>query len=191
MRDLAVQSVRDPAGAAQVLLGIGLPRQVLWMALVLMAALQSVVFALSDLAVGGPTPMPLLFGSPLRFFAMAVVTLVLTVYAIQWVGRALGGEGALEDVMVVIVWLQGLRVVVQALVLVLSLTVPVLAMLTVLVASVLGIYIILHFINAAHRLDSLGKAFVVLIAALLAMVLGLSVLLSIIGVSLVGEIPNV
>ena len=186
-RALAIQTVKDPAGAARVLMDIGLPRSTLWTALVLMAVLQSVIFAVSDMMLAGPTPFPVLFGSPLRFFTMAVVALVLMVHAIHRAGRMLGGTGTLDDVLVIIVWLQALRVAVQVVGLILSVTIPVLAMLLLLVATVIGIYILLHFIDQAHRLGSIGQAVLVLFASVLVIVFGLSLILALIGLPLVGN----
>ena len=185
-RQLVVLSVKNPAEAAQILMSLKLPRNGLWTALILMAALQAIIFAVSGFLVPGPSPAPALFGSPLRFFMMAAFALVLTVYALHWAGRLLGGEGSLEDVMVLVVWLQLLRVLVQVGALILSVTLPVLAMLFVLAATIIGIYILLHFINEAHRLGSLGRAAGVLCVAVVSIVVGLSVFLALIGVQLVG-----
>ena len=76
---LAVLTLRDPAEAARQILDLNLPRQALWLALLLMAVLQSLIFALSDLMTPGPTPVPALFGSPIRFMIVSALMLVLTV----------------------------------------------------------------------------------------------------------------
>ncbi|WP_370302496.1 YIP1 family protein [Pseudooceanicola sp.] len=184
---LAVLTVRDPAEAARQILDLNLPRQALWLALLLMAVLQSLIFALSDLMTPGPTPFPALFGSPIRFMIVSALMLVLTVYAIFWAGRALRGSGALEDVMALVVWLQALRVAVQLAGLLLSMVIPLLAVLLLLAASVLGIYILLHFINQAHRLDSIARAVGVLAVALVGLLFGLSLLLALLGVPAMGN----
>jgi hypothetical protein len=188
---LTATTIRTPALAARELLALGLPRSTLWLALILMAALQAFLFGLSDMLIPSSAPLPMVFRSPIAFFTMAVFALVLTVYALHWAGRMLGGQGALEDVMVVIAWMQTLRVGVQLLALVLTLTFPGLALLVVFVATVFGIYILLHFINEAHRLNSLVRAGGVLIVALIVMVLGLSLFLSLIGAPLVGAVSYV
>ena len=103
-----------------------------------------------------------------------------------WVGRMFGGQGSMEDIMVVIVWLQFMRVLVQAAALLLLLTIPVLSMLLILAAALVGIWILVHFVDQAHRYGSLGKAAGVLIAAFVGMVVGISILLSMIGVDAVG-----
>ena len=184
---LAILTIRAPAEAARQILDLGLPRQVLWIALLLMAVLQSMVFALSDLLTPGPTPIPVLFGSPIRFMMVSAAMLVMTVYAIFWAGKALGGNGSLDDVMVLVVWLQALRVVVQGAGLLLSMIIPMLAVELLLAASAIGIYILLHFINQAHRLQSVARAVGVLAIAIIGIMFGLSLLLALLGVPTMGN----
>jgi hypothetical protein len=189
-RQLALVSVTDPAAAARALIGMHLPREALWTGLILVAVLNTLIYTATNMLIPGPNPLPVALSAPALYFALVVGGLVLVIYAIFWTGRALGGEGGLEDIMVVMVWLQGLRVVVQALALVLLLVVPVLSGLLVLAAAILGLYILLHFIDQAHRLGSLGKAAGVAISAVLAMVLILSLILSLFGATITG-VPNV
>lgn len=190
-RQLTATTLRNPAAAAQELMSLHLPRSVLWTALILMATLQALTFGVSEILIPTTAPVPLVFDSPLAFFGMAVVALALTVYSLQWTGRMLGGSGSLEDVMVIIVWIQVLRVVVQLLALVLTIVMPGLALLLVFVATILGLYILVHFVNEAHRLNSLLRASGVLVSSVIVMVLGLSIFLSLIGAPLVGANANV
>ena len=185
-RDLAITSVRDPAQAARHLMAMALPRETLWTGLLLVAVLNTLLFSLSRLITPLATPFPALLNSPIIYFLMVILGLLLTVYAIFWVGRGLGGKGRLDEVMVLIVWMQALRVVVQAATLVLLVTIPELAAILVLAAGVIGIYMLVHFINQAHRLNSLGRAIGVLIASVAAIVLGLSLILSLIGAPFAG-----
>lgn len=173
---LLKQSLTDPAGVARTLVGLNLPRNVLWTALLLMAALQSVLFALSNLVMPPEDLLPAVLSSPLRFFMLTAAMLALTVSAIYWVGRLMGGDGAFEDVLVVIVWMQVLRLLVQLVSLVLALAIPQLAVMLLVAASLVGIYILVHFIDQAHRLNSLAKSIGVLVLAMVALVVALSLL---------------
>ncbi len=186
-RELTIASVTQPANAARFLLAQSLPQNVLWVALVLVAVLNAIVFTVSQLLVQAPdSALPGLFASPIVYLGFVFGALVIMIYAIFWTGRGLGGQAALEDVMVVMIWLQVLRVIVQLAALVLVLTVPVLSALLVFAAAVIGTYILLHFVNEAHRLGSLWRAAGVLIASVVAMTLGLSLLLSLTGAPLIG-----
>lgn len=190
-RTLALTSITDPATAARQLLAFSVPREALWTALVLMAVLNAAIFTLSNILLPTPSPFPGLLNSPIAYFGIAAGGLILSIYAIFWIGRILGGTGALEDVMILLVWMQALRVVVQAVALVLVLTVPLLSALLVFAATLVGLYMLLHFVNQAHRFESLGRAAGVLIGAFVAIVLGLSLVLSLIGGPIVGSSLNV
>lgn len=191
LRDLVVTSVRDPATAARSLMDMHLPREALWTALVLVAVLNTLLYGISNLLVPGPSPLPAGLEAPGLYFAFVAGGLVLTIYAIFWTGRALGGQGQIGDVMVVIIWLQTLRVAVQVAALVLILISPLLSALLIFAAALLGVYILVHFVNQAHALGSLGKSAGVLIASVLAMVLALSLILSLVGAPFTGAETNV
>lgn len=190
-RQLAVVSVTDPAAAARALIALRPPREALWTALVLVAVLNTLIFVLSGMLVPGPSPLPAMLSSPVIYFAIVAGGLVLTVYAIFWTGRAFGGQGALEDILVLIVWMQSLRVLVQVAALVLVLTAPLLSALLVFAAALIGLYMLVHFIDQAHRFGSPGRAIGVLIASVLAIVLGLSVLLSLLAGPILGVSSHV
>lgn len=183
LRELVILSLRDPAQAARVVLGMSLPREVLWTALMLMAVLNTLIYSLTNMAAPGPSPLPAAFSSPAFYFFFVAGALILIVNAVYWTGRAFGGQASMTDVMAVIVWLQFLRVLVQGLALVLLLTVPLLSALLVLAAILVGLWIFVHFVDQAHRFNSPGKAAGVIVAAFFAMVLGISILLALIGVS--------
>ena len=188
---LANLSVTDPAEAARVLLSFRVPSEALWTALVLVAVLNTLVFAVTNILVPAPSTMPGLFDSPVIYFGLICGGLVLTVLAIHWVGGLFGGTASRDDVMILIVWLQGLRVLVQVAALVLMLVAPLLSAILVIAAAFVGLFITLHFIDQAHGFKSLGKSAGVLIASGLAIIVGLSVLLSLIGGPFIGTIPNV
>ena len=189
--EMILLSIKDPAEAARRLIAWNLSREVLWTGLALAAVVNTLLFSLSGLLMPGPAMVMPLFQSPLIYLGMVSVGLVLTVVAIYWAGRILGGRGALTDVLVVVLWLQVLRVLVQVVTLVLSLTIPMLAMLLVLAATVLGIYILLHFVDQAHRLNSLPRAGGVLILSFVLMAVALSVLLALFGGMISGDLSHV
>lgn len=190
-RQLAITSVKDPADAARTLMAMQFPTRVLWNALVLVAAGNTVLFFLSNLLFPGPSPLPAIFSEPLIYFAIVAGGLALMAWSIFWTGRLMGGKGALADILVLIVWLQALRLVVQLVVLVLMFVVPVLSAMLVLAVALIGVYILVHFVDQAHRFGSPGRAAAVLILSLLVIVIGLSVILTLIGGPYVGSTINV
>lgn len=190
-RQLVITSIKDPASAARSLMALQLPSQALWTALALVAVLNTALFTLSNLLMPGPSPLPAVFSSPMVYFSIVMVGLTLTTYALYWVGRWFNGKGSVADIMVLIVWLQLLRVLAQAAVLVLVMTLPFLAMLVVFAVTLIGVYMLVHFVDQAHRFGSVGRSAMVLIASLLAIVFGLSLIVAFFGGPNVGSLPNV
>ncbi len=189
--EMIVMSIKDPAGMARRLIAMTLSREVLWTGLALAAVANTVLFALSELLMPAPAGLPPLFQSPFIYLAMVSCGLILTVVMIYWAGRVLGGKGTLSDVAAIVLWLQVLRVLVQTASLVLSLAIPLFAMVLALVATVLGLYITLHFIDQAHRFNSLARAGGTMILSILMMAIALSVLLAVFGGVFFGDASHV
>ncbi|MFY9209909.1 MAG: YIP1 family protein [Aestuariivita sp.] len=181
LKDLALLSVQNPAEAARLLISLRIDRKTLWTGLFLVAVLNTLLNGLNTLLVPGPSPFPGLFDVPAVYFFFISGGLVLTVITLYWVGRSFGGQASMEDVIVVVVWLQFLRVLVQAAALLLLLTIPMLSIILVFAAALVGLWILVHFVDQAHQFQSPVKAAGVLIAAFVGMVVGLSILLSLIG----------
>lgn len=183
---LAAETVKDPQAVARLLIGISLPRETLWMALALMCILSTLAVSAANILVPPPVDLPAAMANPFLFAAFLIGGSVLTLHALVWTGRAAGGKGQMGDILILMVWLQALRAAVQAAQLPLILISPFLAGLLAVAASLLGIWITVGFIAAAHQFDTLLKAVGVLFMALLGIALGLAFLLSLIGVSSYG-----
>jgi hypothetical protein len=186
-RELVRQTLFQPPEAARALIGMRLPGQWLWMALGLMSILNAIVYSLSlQLSPpGDPSAalMPPAFHSPILFAVFLFGALAITVIALHYVGQGLGGAPeSMTDILVLLTWLQVLRLMLQLAVLVLALVAPVLAALVVMVAAVWGIYILISFVDAAHRFGNMFKAAGVILLSLVAMAIGLSAFLSLVGV---------
>lgn len=184
--NLAVLTVKNPAIAARALVAMNFPREVLWTALSLAIILNTLLFAVSNMLSPAPSPFPALFGVPAVYMTIIGVGLVLSIYSIHWIGRLMGGQGSLDDVMTLIVWLQYMRIAVQIATLVLAVTFPALAALLVLVAGLMGIWIMLNFVDQGLQLGSLGRSAVVLIGSVVAIAVIVSVLLTLVGGTLLG-----
>lgn len=181
--DLLVTTVVRPAEAARRVLALDLPREALWTAILLVAVINTIIFTASNMLwpmQGMPTP-----SAPVYFF-FAGGSIVLTIITLFWAGRMFGGKAEMTDIMSIIVWLQVPRIVIQSASLVLVAVLPALAGVLMVAASIVGIWIMLHFVNEAHRFGSLGRAAGVMVAAFVAMVIGLSAVLSFAGIGFVG-----
>ncbi len=183
---LARETLFAPRSAAGRILALNLPSQGLWMALVLMTILNAIVYSATIhlSPTSDPTALamvPPVFLSPLLFSVALGGALVLTVFALTWVGRAMGGLGTLVDVLALITWLQVLRLALQLAVTVLMLIAPFFGGLLVMVAAVWGLVILVAFIDRAHGFGNLVKAAGVLIVVVVGIVIGLSLILGVLG----------
>lgn len=186
--DLGRQTLFAPRSAAARLIDLQLPVRWLWMALALMTVLNAIAYSVSlHLAppggAGGVEMFPPALRSPVLFAFFLGGGLVLTVLALTWIGQAMGGRGRIADVLVLITWLQVLRLAVQVLALLLMLALPGLVGILVIAASVWGLVILVAFIDSAHRFGNLGKAGLMLFLASLALVVALSLIMGVAGLT--------
>ncbi len=184
-------TLRNPREAAAHIINWHLGRDVLWTALALVAVLNTFVLVLLIQMAQPDMPLPSYFRTPLVLYVLLAGILVIYVHTIYWAGLAIGGQGALADVLALVVWLQVLRALSQVGVLVLTLLVPQIAVLLSLVIAGWGLWILLNFISTALNLPSIGHAIVVLIIGVLGLVVGLGTLLTLIGLASQGAVSNV
>ncbi len=178
---LALQSVTAPRDVARLLLSTRLSAEALATAFALVVVLNAIVFSASGILMPDAAGMSGILGSPVGFMAMQGTTLAVVIVLLTWTGRAFGGRGGYADVAVLMIWLQALRVLAQAGILVILLGSAVLGGLAVMAVTALGVWIAVHFIDEAHELGSLLKAVLVLVAGVLGMAFALSILLTTLG----------
>lgn len=167
---LAVKTVSEPAAVARELMDLKLPREALWTTLALLAVVHALYFMLTEFLA--PSPFYDSIGSPLHYFVLAGATMLLTVVALHGVGRILGGTGSLDNMLVLIVWLQMLNLFAQTVIIFVGLLFPGLALILYIGTGFLGLYIMLHFINQAHDLNSFPHAIMVLLGMVVVVLIG-------------------
>lgn len=182
------ETLFSPGKAAEKLLATDFRSDALWMVLVLMGVMNALVHGLS--MYFSPIPegavVPTLFLSPLLFGLASVLSLLAMVYLLFWLGQMLQGRAALKDILVLVAWVQVLRLLAQIVGTVAVYFIPALGGLAMLVATVWGIVILVVFINKAHQFTNPFKGLGVLIGAMLGMVIGLSILFGALGASTAG-----
>lgn len=179
---LVQTTLRDPKEAAARIMALNLGRDVLWPALALVALVNTAIVLLLIEVSPPEMALPGYFASPLALFVLLTGLLVIYVHALYWAGRAIGGEGALEELLALMVWLQALRAAAQLLVMVLGTLIPSLGALMSLVIAVWGFWILLNFITVALRLPSLLHALGSLVLGGIGVVIGVGVLLFLFGI---------
>lgn len=187
---LVRQSLFEPRLAATRLLALRVPAEAAWLGLALMAVLNTLVYTLSIRMSPPSDPMAMdMMGQalhmPVLFALMLFGALALTVLALTHVGRFIGGQGGVGDVLTLLTWMQVLRLLVQLGVVLLALVAPLFGALVVLVAAIWGIAILLAFVDVAHGFGSLFRAAGAVVASILVLAVALSVLFSLLGVSMI------
>lgn len=188
---LVALTLRNPRAAAAELINWQLPRGVIWMALVLVSCCNAILAGLSELMFPSPVPLPSILMNPLMLFILLAGGLLVTVHVLHWAGRVVGGQGALEDIAIVLTWLQALRAVAQAAVVVLALISPALAGMFAMAVMFVGLWIMANFIAQALSFASAWKAFGLMVVLMVGFIFGIMILLAVTGLGVWGLDANV
>lgn len=178
---LAMDTLRDPRGMAARLIAMDLGLPTIWTALALGAVLNALIFSVNIMLFPTTFPVPGLFSNPILYAVAMAGGMVISLHLLTWVGGMMGGQGKLADVAVVLVWLQYLRLAAQAVLLLLTILMPALALMATLVVVFYSLWLLLNFLDVAHRFESLGKSALVLVFTVVGIIIGLSFLIALIG----------
>jgi hypothetical protein len=181
-------TVTDPRQAGTDVIGLGLPTQGLWIGLMLIAVVLSLMVSALLHGAGLPSDemgemlrMSPAYHAPLLFALLNWVQAVVSVFVLHRVGRMLGGEGALEDMLAVMIWLQVVSVVLGASLFVTALLLPMVAGLLLLVAFFWGLWVTIGLVDAAGRHNNMFKAAGTCFLAVMAVSFAMTVLSTVIG----------
>jgi hypothetical protein len=184
----AVQTIRNPREGAERVIRTGLPVPVLWTMLAAVVS-ASVVMGQGTLIVttqGGALANPYL-ANPLVMCAIQLGLLVVMVYAIHTIGGWMGGQGAFEDSLALVVWLQFVMACLQVVQTAALFVLPPVADVIGLVGLVLFLWLLTHFIAAAHGFRSLGMVFVMILVSAFGITFVMSLVLALFGIASPGD----
>ncbi|SFP60836.1 YIP1 family protein [Tranquillimonas alkanivorans] len=185
----ALFTVRDPQEAARRLMALDLPRDVLWQLLFLVVVVSVLLAEVSNglLALATGMPSQGLFLSPFAMGAVQLTLLILAVFAIHGVGRAMGGDGRFEDALLLTAWLQFIMACLQVLQVLALLVLPAIAWLIGVAGLILFMWLLMHFVAVIHGFRSLGRVFAMIVVTMFGAAVVLSLLMALFGV----QIPEV
>ena len=185
---LVQTSIRNPRGAAGLIMAMDLGRDVLWTALALVAVINTflIVLIVNTSGNGAVMPLPSYFEKPLTLFVLIAGLMVVYIHAMYWAGLAMGGKGNLMDVLALVVWYQVLRAIAQIGIVILSLAVPPLGAVMSLVIAIWGLWIFLNFLAVGLNLRSPWHSLAVVLVAFIGLVLGLAFIIAVIGSTALG-----
>jgi hypothetical protein len=179
--NLARDSVTDPRGAARQIMSLGLPVQVGWMALVLMAVGSAVLTHLS-MALAPPAAQEMfgnVMASPIRTAILQGVVMVVSVHLIHRIGRARGGVGGLADTVLLVAWVQFVLLLVQLVQMVAQVLVPPLADMLGIVGLAIFFWLLSNFVAELHGFVSTGKTFLGILAVMILAGFALAIVLAV------------
>ena len=180
---MALQSIPEPTKVARDVLSLHFPRPALWQAFALFAVLSTglgvaaTILFPPDAAFEGT-----LFADPLRLGIVEAASLVLTVFAIFWMGRAFGGTGSFEQALLTVIWMQYVAVMLQLVIIVLAVFAPSLAVIVNFFSIGVSFWILTHFVKEMHGFRSAGLVFAMIVVTIMGAILVVGILLAIIGV---------
>ncbi|WP_394152313.1 hypothetical protein [Loktanella salsilacus] len=179
-----LRSLRDPAGVARALMSIGLARNTLYQLVALVTVLSVLMLELGVYL--SPAEAEVLMATP---FALAIIlgaSLLMMVFALQLTGRMLGGTGRFSGALLLVIWWQGMALLIQVVQTATLLLFPALAGIVTLAGLAWLVFSLLHLVNVLHGFDNLFKALATVVIGVVGISFGLALLLSLIGVTLQG-----
>jgi hypothetical protein len=184
----AIATLRNPRGMATAVIRAELPASVLWTMLVAVVAV-SVVMGQGSLilATGGAALANPYLANPMVMWGIQLALLVVMVYAIHFIGRAMGGMGVFEDTLALVVWLQFVMACLQVLQTAALFLVPPVADVIGIVGLVVFLWLLTQFIAVAHKFKSLGMVFVMIIVSAFGITFLLSLVLAMLGLANPGD----
>jgi hypothetical protein len=171
-------TIRAPQEAAQAVLTLNLPRNVLWLGLALVITLSTLLASAVLLMVpmpeaGAGVPMPVVMG------IVQAVFLVLVSLGIAVIGARFGGKGDFDGALALMVWLQAVFLVVQAFQIVaIAIGLSVLADIVSLASIPLFFWLMAQFVTVLHGFSSVWKTFWAIIMFLIAFAFLLSLVVT-------------
>ena len=177
------ESFTNPRNAAKALLALNPTRDMAFSALGLSVVLSVIV---TFLLTGGSGVQLTPQGMPIEPWLVAAMMMCLTTilaFMIHFTGQAMKGTGDLPGSILVMAWMQALFLAGQILQVVLILMSPSIGAFFGFALTLVIIWILLTFIDELHGLGSLGRAAFLLFMAFVGVTLGMSFLLTLVGVS--------
>ena len=171
-------TIRTPQEAAQAVLALNLPRNVLWLGLALVITLSTLLASAVLLMVpmpeaGAGVPMPVVMG------LVQAVFLVLVSLGIAVIGARFGGKGDFDGALALMVWLQAVFLVVQAFqIAAIAIGLSVLADIVSLASIPLFFWLMAQFVTVLHGFSSVWKTFWAIIMFLIAFAFLLSLVVT-------------
>lgn len=180
------QSFVDTRGAARVLNALRFDRGTLWGMLMLICVLRVLLFQAVMWLLPVTLPVEVASISLFSMTAILAAGLIATVFGLYFTGQSLGGSGRFPGTLLMIIWWQVLGMVLQIVQVLTALLLPFISVFVSFGSLIFMFYCLILFINELHGFQNIFKALTTIILASIAALVGLSVILSLIGITAQG-----
>ncbi|NVO23765.1 YIP1 family protein [Donghicola mangrovi] len=172
-------TLRDPDAVAAQLLSLNLSSKAVWHLFGLTIIASVMMFYGTELLL--PTGLGQVI-PPFTLVVMMTANLSVLSFAMLGTGRALEGNARLDQIVLVLSWMQVMLIALQIPQSVLSLAIPSLGDVFSLMVVFYALWLTVRFVKVAHGFETLGRAIASVVLAFTGITLGLVVLMSLLGV---------
>ena len=184
-------ALTQPGDSARMVMTVSAPRNAMWSVLVLIS-IATVFLRYGAAALGGiPAEATTLGMAPMTFAVVVASWQVIMVFALYFTCQALQGTGSFENTLKLMVWLQMVLLVVEVAQISLLLISPELGQFAAFVSLGLLLWCLVNFLNVLHGYESLGKSTFCLFVAVTGLIVGASLIITLIGAAVPGGYLNV
>ena len=188
--DQVLTTIRTPRDGAQWVKSITMPRQSRWEALALFMVVGVVFNQITGFLMFGDFRI-IMMGltlNPITYAMIQMAVLVIMVFAVFWIGRAMGGTGGFGDAILLIAWLQAIMTLLQVAQTIAILLIPALGIIIAVASFMLFFWLLSNFIAELHGFTSIPKVLGMILISMIGLTFGMTILLSIIGISMPGGV---
>ncbi|MEP3295161.1 MAG: YIP1 family protein [Pseudoruegeria sp.] len=182
--EMAVLSLRNPKEGLRRVLDINVPRATLIPMIVLVIVVSVLLAFLTLWAAPVEIDAAMsVFPTPFSLAMILSGSMFIMIMGIYWIGRAFDGKGTMDEVLLTVIWLQAIMMLLQVVQIIATILLPPLADMLGLVAFAVMFWLLTNFITEVHGFQSPLKVFFMVIASMFGIVFGLTILLTLIGLS--------
>jgi len=185
IQDLVSETFRDPKGAAERLMRMGIPMQAVWLGVALVAILAVILVRISilplpeqELTEFGLMLSHPIFGPLIQGGSIAMVAAVMV-----GVGQIFGGKGSFQNALLLFVWLEFLVVLIGIVQTLALFVFPLAGVLISILTVVLFLWVQTQFLRALHGFSNGWLVFLAMIGTLIALSFALALLMVVLGIA--------
>lgn len=174
-----------PAEVAGQIVMLRLSRATLWSGMALVTVVSVLLMALTQMLLPATIMEGALETTPYAMTLILGGLLVMTVFAVYFAGRALGGSGSFPSALALIVWLEVFSIVVRTVQALVFGLMPGMGPGLTFVGMAMLLWVFVNFVNVLHGFESLMRSALAILLAVIGIGGGLTLIVTLIGIGTV------